>query len=209
MIDKNGKIGGKVSIIDLLIVLILLAALAFVGYRFLTKDRRDPPDVDIDFSWAHRDEVIHHLEDYYGEDKVAHIGTFSTLGVKSGMKDICRVFNVPFLESNNISKAIDEISDEPSLTFKKLDAMADGDEGEKAAWKKFHDLEEKYPEYFRLARKFEGIPRGMGVHASGILVTPMPVTDLFPVRYKDGTAITLYTGPQLEHFGAINVFGRG
>ena len=134
---------------------------------------------------------------------MAHIGTFSTLGVKSGMKDICRVFNVPFLESNNISKAIDEISDEPSLTFKKLDAMADGDEGEKAAWKKFHDLEEKYPEYFRLARKFEGIPRGMGVHASGILVTPMPVTDLFPVRYKDGTAITLYTGPQLEHFGAI------
>ena len=161
--------------------------------------------VDIDFEYEHRDDVVHHLEEYNGIDKVAHIGTFSTLGVKSGMKDICRVFDVSYVESNAISKAIDDISDAPSLTFKKLDAMKDGDAAEKEAYEKFRVLENKYLRYFALARKFEGVPRGMGVHASGILAMPIPVTDMFPVRYVNGTAVTLYTGPQCESFGSINI----
>lgn len=171
--------------------------------RFLTADRRDPPDVDCDFCWSHRDDVVHHLEDYYGEEYVAHIGTYSVMGVKSGLKDVCRVLEVPFGESNNITKTIDEINDSPGVKFKDLDAMENGDENEHKAWEKFRALENRYPEIFRLARAFEGTPRNQGVHASGILVTPMPVSDLFPVRYKDGTAITLYTGPQLEHYNAI------
>lgn len=115
-----------------------------------------------------------------------------------------RVLDYPYDESDKVSKTIDEICDDPGLTFKKLDAMKDGNEGEKEAWKKFHELEEKYDECFRIARNFEGVPRQMGIHASGVLVTPMPVTDMFPVRYdKEGTAITLYEGPTLEAYGAV------
>ena len=171
--------------------------------RFLTADRKDPPDVDIDFAWSHRDDVVHHLEDYYGEEYVAHIGTYSEMGVKSGLKDVCRVLEVPFTESNLITKTIDEINNAPGVKFKDLDAMKDGDENEQKAWAKFNELESRYSEVFRLARAFEGTPRNQGVHASGVLVTPVPVSSLFPVRYKDGTAITLYTGPQLEHYNAI------
>ena len=176
--------------------------------RFLTKDRTTPPDIDCDFAWSHRDDVIHHLEDYYGIEKVAHIGTFGTMGVKSGLKDICRVLSIPFEESNSISKELDDICKDGGLAaneckFKKLDALAEGDDKEKAAYKRFHELEERYAEAFRLCRAFEGIPRNMGVHASGVLVTPMPVTDLFPVRYVDGTAVTLYEGPRLEELKAI------
>ena len=171
--------------------------------RFLTKDRTSPPDVDVDFCWSGRDSVIHHLEFYYGIEKVAHIGTFGTEGVKSGLKDVMRVLDYPFVESLQVSKEIDAICDEPGLTFKRLDSMKGTDENEQ--WVKFHALEEKYPECFRLARRFEGVPRQMGVHASGVLVTPMPVTDLFPVRYVDGTAVTLYEGPRLEELGAIDV----
>lgn len=169
--------------------------------RFLTKDRTSPPDVDIDFAWSHRDSVIHHLERYYGIEKVAHIGTFSTMGVKSGVKDIMRVLDYPYVESLHVCKTIDAICDEPSLTFKRLDGMKGTDENEQ--WLMFHELEEKYPEVFRLARRFEGVPRQMGVHASGVLVTPMPVTDMFPVRYVDGTAVTLYEGPRLESYQSI------
>ena len=171
--------------------------------RFLTADRRDPPDIDTDFLYAGRDKVIQHLEDYYGSECVAHIGTYSEMGVKSGLKDVCRVLEIPFGESNNITKTIDEVNNAPGIKFKDLDAMKDGDENEQKAWEKFNQLENRYPEVFRLARAFEGTPRNQGVHASGILVTPCPVTDVAPVRYKDGVAITLYTGPQLEHFNFI------
>ena len=71
-------------------------------------------------------------------------------------------------------------------------------------WQIFHKLEEDNPELFRLARTFEGTPRNFGIHASGILVTPIPITDIAPVRVdKEGTTITLYTGVQLEELNFI------
>ena len=171
--------------------------------RFLTADRVSPPDVDLDFSWEKRDLVIKHLEEYYGSSKVAHIGTYTTLGVKNGLKDVGRVFGMDFVLMNNITKAIDEINDKPGAQFKDFDSMKNGDEGEQKLYEKFKELEERFPELFRLARAFEGTPRNVGIHASGILVTPCDVNDLFPLRYIDGVAITLFTGPQLEQFNSI------
>ena len=171
--------------------------------RFLTADRTALPDVDIDFEYTNRDSVIHHLEDYYGKEYVSHIGTYTYMKVKSAIKDICRVLDISFTEANQISKIIDQLSDDPDLTFKKLDSLK---EENPEAWKTFNELESKYKEIFRLARAFEGTPRNQGVHASGILVTPMPVSDLFPLRYDDeGTAITLYTGTQLEALGSAKL----
>ena len=173
-------------------------------FRFLTKDRVEAPDIDIDFSYTHREDVIHHLEDYYGKDHVCHIGTYGTIGVKSGIKDIGRVFSYPFNKVDSICKAIDAINDKPALTFSDLDKMKEGDENSQKAWKEFNKIEEDNKELFRLARAFEGTPRQMGVHASGILVTPMPIVDMFPIRIdKNGIAVSLYTGPQLEELGAV------
>lgn len=173
--------------------------------RFLTADRNSPPDVDIDFSYTNRDSVVHHLEQYYGNKYVSHIGTYTYMKVKNGLKDVARVLRLPFADANLITKKIDEFSDDPNITFKKLDALANGTDEEKKSYTEFKKLEAKYLEIFRLARAFEDTPRGYGVHASGILVTPMPVSDLFPLRYDDaGTAITLYTGTQLEIYGAID-----
>lgn len=171
--------------------------------RFLTADRVDLPDVDVDFEYIHRDDVIEHLKDYYGKDCVAHIGTYSLMGVKSGIKDVGRVLEIEFAVVNNINKKLDEINNAPGVKFKDFDAMADGDDNEKKAWSAFHELEENNQELFRLARVFEGTPRNQGVHASGILVTPGPVSNWFPVRYKDGVAVTLYTGPQVEHQNGV------
>lgn len=178
-------------------------------FRFLTMDRSAPPDVDLDFSYFGRDKVIEHLEDKYGAEKVCHIGTYTTMGVKSGLKDVGRVLQIEFGIMNSITKEIDVITDEaPSIKFKHLDALAESDlERDKNKYKQFKALEDKYPELFRLARRFEGTPRNMGVHASGILITPMPVADLFPTRVdpKTGVTVALYTGPQLEYLKAIKV----
>ena len=77
--------------------------------------------IDCDFDYYHRDDVITHLEDYYGKECVSHIGTYTVSGVKSGIKDVCRVLEIDFVESNNISKALDEINDTPQPKFSDYD----------------------------------------------------------------------------------------
>ena len=105
---------------------------------------------------------------------------------------------------NGITKQIDEISDDPNLTFKKLDKLADGDAKDKLVHAKFKNLEDQYPELFRLARRFEFVPKAYGVHASGILITPFPIKEGIPTRtLPDGTIVTLNTGVQLEDLGYI------
>ena len=173
--------------------------------RFLTADRKDPPDIDLDFDWENRDRVIEHLEDYYGKDHVAHIGTYTTLGVKNGISDVSRCLGEDFGKTKNITKVLDEINNTPGIGFKDYDAMANGNEQEQELWKKFNELEKSNKEIFRLARAFEGIPRNTGVHASGILVTPEPIINYFPIHYVNGIAVTFYTGPQCEHFGTIKL----
>lgn len=188
-------------------------------FRFLTKDRIDPPDVDMDFSYYGRDKLISHLKEVHGHDAVCHIGTYTELGVKSGLKDFGRVLGIDFGEMNKLTKKIDEITDEaPGIKFKDLDGYkTDAEEALSEGNQKLYDdliakynevqaLESRYPELFRLARKFEGTPRNMGSHASGILAMPCPVTDYFPVRVdKGGIKVALFTGPQLESLGAIKL----
>ena len=174
--------------------------------RFLTKDRKEPPDVDSDFSWARRDEVIHHLEDIYHKENVAHIGTYSEMGVKSGLKDVGRALNIPFDTMNALSKVIDEINVKAQPDFKDYDELKNSpNKAEQNDWEKFHNLELENREIFRLARKFEHLKRNFGVHASGILAMPIPVTQMVPIRYVDGIAVTLYTGPEVEELGLIKL----
>ena len=175
--------------------------------RFLTMDRTALPDIDTDFSYLNRQRVIQYLKDKYGEECVSFIGTYTEMGVKSGLKDVGRVLNIDFATMNALTKKIDEWTDEaPSIKFKDLDKLADGDERDRAIYQEFKATEEQYPELFRLARAFEGTPRNQGVHASGILVTPMPINDMFPTRTdKEGNRVTLYTGPQAEMVGGVKL----
>lgn len=168
--------------------------------RFLTPERTAPPDVDLDFSDL--EIVIHHLEDKYGKECVSHVGTFGCLGVKSGLKDFGRVLGIPYEIMNNISKTIGEILDIPKMRFSDLDDLKDTNAD---GWAKFNELEENNKELFRLARRFEGVPRQFGIHASGILVTPTAITDNFPLRKdtKTGVMVTLWDKDEIEEFNGI------
>lgn len=173
--------------------------------RFLTQDRTSLPDIDLDFDFLNRRKVIRYLENKYSKENVSHIGTYSIMGVKSGVKDVARVLDLPFAEANNISKQLDEILDKPGPKFKDYDELKDSHlENDRMKWQQFDELEKKYKEIFRLARRFEGIPRQMGTHASGILVTPEPVIQNVPVMInKDGYKVTLYDGNQLEDLNYV------
>ena len=174
--------------------------------RFLTKDRTLAPDVDIDFSYEKRPLLLKHLSEFYKPECVCHIGTYTASGVKSGIKDVCRVLEVSFAESNEISKQLDEINDMPQPKFKDYDNLKnDENPGDLERWKKFDALEKKYSNVFRLARKFEGLKRNFGVHASGILAMPLPITDMIPTRFIDGESVCLYTGPEVEELNLIKL----
>lgn len=170
--------------------------------RFLNMNRNSPPDIDCDFNWAHRPDLIHHLEEKYGKPKVAHIGTWTKESVLTGIKDFARVLNVPFEESNTITTELGKLVDKPQAKFKDYDEM---EEYNPDGFKKYKEYESKYPEIFRLARRFEGCCRQFGTHASGVLVTPVNVTDVVPTRKdpKTGDVVTLYTGVELEEAGCI------
>ena len=176
--------------------------------RFLTIDRTGLPDVDSDFSYFGRDKVIEHIKDLYGENNVAHIGTYSQMGVKSGLKDIGRALKIPFDKMNALSKIIDDFKDvvPPQPKFKHYDALKDGNETEKSLYVKWQKLEADNKELFRLARAFEGLKRNFGVHASGILAMPCRVDDYFPTRTDaDGVTITLFTGTECEELGTAKL----
>lgn len=175
--------------------------------------------VDTDFSYYGRPKLIKWLEEKHGQANVCNIGTWTELGVKSGLKDFGRVLDIDFLALNNLCKQIDEITDEvPGFKFKDFEkflvkaeeAKEEGDmtthDKYVAKYNAYSKLKEEHAELFRIAIKFEGTSRNFGCHASGILVMPCPVNDYLPTRCdKDGNRITLLTGPQVERLNIIKL----
>ena len=165
-------------------------------------DRTDLPDVDTDIGREDRQEFLDMLCEQYGHDNVSSVGTLTLMGVKNGVKDVMRVLDYSFTESNSVSKALDEIYDEPDLSFEKLDSFEVDDP---AAYKEYKKLESKYPEVFRLARKFNGCVRNMGVHAGGVVITPTIINDTFPTRTEKGRKITVWEKNTTEKAGGVNI----
>ena len=171
--------------------------------RFLTEDRTSPPDIDSDVSYTGRQKLLNYIQDTYGHDNISQVGTVTKLGVKNGISDICRVLDIPFAESKAITKEIDEIMNHaPSIKFKHLDRLKD-DPKTMPLYEQFKALENKYEDIFRLARKFEGTPRNTGIHAGGVLITPMPVNKVFPTKMVDGRKVTVWDKDIVEMMGGI------
>lgn len=127
------------------------------------------------------------------------------MAMKVAIKDIMRALGYPATEGNKVTKSLQAIMPkEISLSFKKFEALKDDAPDDYAAFK---EIENNYQEVFRLARRFEGLLRGTGVHASGVLVTPTPITDWVPVHTTDrdgkDIVVTYYDGPQLEELRHI------
>lgn len=169
-------------------------------FRFLTMDRTEFPDIDTDISREDRQAFLNMLCEKYGHDNVTQVGTLTLMGVKNGVKDVMRVLNYPFNESNAVTSALDEIYDAPDLSFEKLDSFKEDDP---VAYAKYVELENKYTEVFRLARKLNGCVRNMGVHAGGVVITPGAISDTFPTRSIEGRKVTMWEKNTTEAAGGV------
>lgn len=165
--------------------------------RFLNPERVSMPDFDIDFCFERRLEVVDYVSRKYGEDRVAQIITFGTLKAKAVIKDVARVLDIPFSETNEISKLIPA---DPKMTISK--AME--------AEPKLQQLESKggvYAELFDVSRRLEGLNRHCSTHAAGIVIGKDILTEYVPL-YRDaktGSISTQYTMDLLEECGLVKM----
>lgn len=162
--------------------------------RFLNPDRNEMPDMDIDFCAQRRDEVIEYVKQKYGEDRVSQIITFNTLKAKAVIKDVARVLNYSFDESNAISKKItsDNLKEEFSSS---------------AELQKIYRETERGKELIDLALNLEGHVRSAGKHAAGIVISKEPITEYAPLYRdsKDGSISTQYEKIALEKVGLVKM----
>jgi DNA polymerase-3 subunit alpha len=163
--------------------------------RFLNPERISMPDIDIDFDMNRRGEVIEYVRQKYGNDQVAQIITFNTMAAKAAIKDVGRALDMPYGEVDRIAKLIPPtigITIEQALKDNPILATAYQDP--------------KIKELIDTALRLEGLVRGAGVHAAGVVIAPQPLTELVPVtRTKDEAIVTSYDMKAVEKMGLLKM----
>ena len=165
--------------------------------RFLSPERTEMPDIDMDFDDERRLDVIQHCRDIYGSEKIAHVITYGKMKAKQAVNDSARVLDYPIWKSQAISKMI---PNDPKMT---LDKALTGNP----------DLRKEYesdPDTRKIidsARKLEGLTRGEGVHASAVIICRDAVADYVPVKLdtKGGVIITQYDGHMTADMGLLKM----
>lgn len=164
--------------------------------RFLNPERVSPPDIDIDFCQTRRPEVIEYVRQKYGERAVSHIVTFQTLGAKSVVRDVGRVMGMNFTESDRIAKMIPA---ELGITLK--DAKKKNPE-----LKDEIDNNPTVGELWRIATFLEGLTRGTGIHAAGVVIGDRELTEhVALIRGKEGEVVTQFAMSPLTDLGMLKM----
>ena len=165
--------------------------------RFLNPERVEMPDIDVDFDDQHRQDVIEHIREFYGEDHVAGVITFGKLQAKNAVRDAARVLDYPYGVGDRICKLI---GDELGITIDKaLESNID--------LKKAYDTEEDVKRVIDAARGIEGHLRGEGVHACATIICRDPMSDHVAMKRdtKGGGIITQYDGHYTPTLGLLKM----
>jgi DNA polymerase-3 subunit alpha len=163
--------------------------------RFLNPDRVTMPDIDIDFADSRRDEVIEYVTRKYGDDRVAQIITFGTLGAKAAIRDVGRTMGLTYAEADRVAKSVPNelnISLERAVdTSPQLRELIAGDE--------------RVEKLIGVAKQLEGVARHASTHAAGIVISREPLTDIMPLqRATDGrTTMTQFEMHACEALGLL------
>jgi DNA polymerase-3 subunit alpha len=164
--------------------------------RFLNPERISPPDIDVDFCYNRRGEVIEYVRKKYGERSVAQIITFGTLGAKMAIRDVGRVMGLSYGEADRLAKMIPF---SPTMTLKKaLDESPD--------FKRAYDEEEIARSVIDSALTLEGVSRQAGVHAAGVVISDQDLADYVPLTLDDnGGIVTQYSMEPLGELGLLKM----
>ncbi|MDX9918238.1 MAG: DNA polymerase III subunit alpha [Gudongella sp.] len=163
--------------------------------RFLNPERITMPDIDIDFCYERREEVIQYVIEKYGADRVAQIATFGTMAARGAIRDVGRAINMPYGEVDYIAK---QIPTELGITIERALEIS----------KTLRDEYESNPETRQLidyAKAVEGLPRHTSTHAAGVVISKEPITKYAPLLRNNDAITTQFTMLELEELGLLKM----
>ena len=164
--------------------------------RFLNPERVSMPDIDVDFCYERRQEVIDYVTRKYGKEQVVQIVTFGTLAARNVIRDVGRALDMPYGTVDMVAKMIPK---DVGITIDKaLDQSND--------FKDLYDSNEEIHNLIDKARRLEGLPRHTSTHAAGVVISQRPVVDYVPLsRSTDGSLVTQYIMTTLEELGLLKM----
>ena len=164
--------------------------------RFLNPERVSMPDIDIDFCYERRPEVIDYVMKKYGKDRVVQIVTFGTLAAKGVIKDVGRVLDMPYSVTDSLSKMI---PNEIGMTLDK--ALNTNNE-----FRTRYETEPEVKYLIDICKRLEGLPRHTSMHAAGVVIGSRPLDEFVPLsRASDGTITTQFTMTTIEELGLLKM----
>lgn len=163
--------------------------------RFLNPERISMPDIDIDFCYERREEVIEYVIRKYGGDKVAQIITFGTMAARGAIRDVGRALDTPYGKVDKIAKLIP--TDIGMNIEKALKISTD--------LKKEYDKDREVKELIDLAKSVEGLPRHTSTHAAGVVISKKPITEYVPLSKNGENITTQFTMTELEELGLLKM----
>ena len=164
--------------------------------RFLNPERVSMPDIDIDFCFERRQEVIDYVSRKYGAEKVVQIVTFGTLAAKGVIRDVGRVMDLPYAYVDNLAKMI---PNELNITINRaLDINPE--------LRKLYETDEQVKSLIDMSKRLEGLPRHTSMHAAGVVICSRPAEELVPLsRGADGSVTTQFTMTTIEELGLLKM----
>ena len=164
--------------------------------RFLNPERVSMPDIDVDFCFERRQEVIEYVRRKYGDDCVVQIVTFGTLAARGVIRDVGRVLDMPYAQVDSIAKMIPQ---ELNITIDKALTM-------NPELKKAYEEQDEIHYLIDMARRLEGLPRHTSMHAAGVVISQKDVSEYVPLsRASDGSIVTQFTMTTLEELGLLKM----
>ena len=163
--------------------------------RFLNPERVSMPDIDMDFGDTRRGEVVDYVRRKYGDDHVAQIVTFGTMAARAAIRDVGRVLNMTYAETDTVAKLVPT---GPHITLNDALKLS----------KQLSDLYQQDPRVHKLidtARALEGMPRHASTHAAGVVITKRPVYEYVPLARNDDSIVCQYTMVTLEELGLLKM----
>lgn len=163
--------------------------------RFLNPERVSMPDIDVDFCYERREEVIDYVIEKYGADHVAQIVTFGTLGARAAIRDVGRVMDLPYGRVDYVAK---QVPNELNITLKRALEIS-------PSLKKSYDEDEETHKLLDLALRLEGVPRHTSTHAAGVVISENPITDYVPLTRNGDIISTQFNMIELEELGLLKM----
>ncbi len=178
--NARGSAAGSIVAYALKITLVDPIQHGLIFERFLNPGRISMPDIDLDFRDDRRAEMIEYASHKYGEDKVAQIITFGTLGARAAIRDVGRVMDIPLNEVDRVAKLVPNIPGKPVTVTQALEEVAE--------FRTVYESTAYLKELIDTAAKMEGVVRNAGTHAAGVIITDKPIIEYIPLHRPTGNS---------------------